>query len=220
MHMSKMLLVTVAVAFSSVANAQTPAEVALWNSSWAQYQALAAIPLPMRGMVSQSQQLTVVINGKLKDVYDIYANVYNAIGSHPFLTSVSAIRNTKKSFDFIAYENIPLPDGSIFPLATVAQQRFKRPFYYEVDTYDFPPGIITHQKIVFTRLSSWSVQVTEYLTFEAAPIFIDQAVGGGVFAHQMVQQAVKSKIENNLLKAVKFPKYLPTYHAGDEEDDD
>ena len=73
-------MAAVSLAFAGVAAAQTQAEVQLWDGTWAQYQALEAIPLPQRGVVVASQDLTITINADIKDVFDIYSNVYNALG--------------------------------------------------------------------------------------------------------------------------------------------
>lgn len=49
------VLMVTSFAFTSVAAAQTASEVELWDATWAEYQALDAIPLEERGMVSVSQ---------------------------------------------------------------------------------------------------------------------------------------------------------------------
>jgi len=159
-------------------------------------------------MVQASQDISIVINGKAKAVYDIYANVNNAIGLHPFLKRIVPIANTHTVYDFLSYEDIPLPDGTIFPSITMARQTFDRQnLVYTSETYTFP-GIITRQTITFTELPNCQVQVTEHLVFETSPVFIEQATQGGVFAHFLVQQGIKAKIEAGLLRAIKFPKYL------------
>ncbi len=218
MGFNSLRMAVVSLAFAGVATAQTAAEVQIWDTTWAQYQALEAIPLPQRGVVVASQDLTVIINADVKDVFDIYSNVNNALGLHPFLASLSPIRHTRNRLDFIAYENIPLPDGTIYPGVTVAQQRFHRSRnFYDADTYDVP-GIVTHQHITFTRLAKNQTQVVEHLTFEAPAIYIELAVQGGVYAHYFVQQGLKAKIEAGLLKPVRFPRWLPA--AGDDDGDD
>jgi hypothetical protein len=178
--------------------------VKLWNTTWATYLAEESIPLPQRGVVVQSQDLPIVINRPLDEVYDIYANVYNAIGLHPFLKQIIPIRyefpRGVPTFDFIALEDIPLPDGTIFHGVTVAQQRFhERHHYYDVDTFD-QPGVITHQHIVFTAIDCGHTQVVEHLTFEAPPDLIALAVQGGVFAHVAVQAGLKANIESGVLR--------------------
>ena len=200
-------------------NAQTQAEVQLWDSTWAAYQANQAIPLADRGVLTASQDLSIVINAPIKDVFDIYSNVYNAQGLHPFLIGVTPIRHTNNRLDFIAMEDIPLGDGTIFHAITVAQQRFNRAQrYYDADTYDFP-GIITHQHITFTKIGKHQTQVTEHLSFEAPPIYIGTAIQGGVYAHYLVQLGLKAKIEAGLLTPVKFPKWPPGAAADDCDDD-
>jgi len=212
-----------AIAGPSVARAQanaTPEEVSLWDSSRAAYQALVAIPPADRGYATASQDLSIVIDGDLDDVFDIYSNVLNARGLHPFLTTMSFVRHTPISLDFIAYENIPLPDGTIFPGVTVAQQRFDRAHHvYDVDTYDVP-GILTHQHVTFTRISPHQTTVTEHLSFEAPPEFIETTVQGGVFAHQLVQLGIKQHIEAGVLSPVRFPCWLPDGHDMDPRDAD
>jgi hypothetical protein len=150
-----------------------------------------------------------------------HSNVNNALGLHPFLVGVTPIRHTEKRLDFIAREDIPLADGTIFPAITVAQQRFNRKqHFYDVDTFDFP-GIVTHQHITFTKIAENQTLVTEHLTFEAPPSFISVAVQGGVFAHLLVQQGLKAKIEAGLLKPIRFPEWLDGKNEnGDGHDND
>jgi hypothetical protein len=191
--------------FANYAHAETyPQYVKIWNTTWATYLAMEAIPLPQRGVVVQSQDLPIIINRPIDEVYDIYANVYNAIGLHPFLKQIIPIRyefpHGVPTLDFIALEDIPLPDGTIFHGVTVAQQRFhERNYYYDADTFD-QPGVITHQHIVFTAIDCEHTQVVEHLTFEAPPDLIALAVQGGVFAHQAVQVGLKTNIESGVLK--------------------
>jgi len=130
------------------AGAQTPAEaVALWNGDWAQYLWLESVPLATRGYVEAAQDLSIVIEAPLKTVMRIYSNVDNSLGLHPFLKAVVPVRRTEldgvPTYDFIAYEDIPLADGTLFHGVTVAQQRFHlKAHYYDADSYDVP-GIVT-----------------------------------------------------------------------------
>lgn len=203
---SKALVVSLAVA--SMAAAQTPAETQRWNDDFATFQFLSSIPLSQRGMVSTTTEFSTVINGKAKAVYDIYSNVNNALGLHPFLTAITPIRHDRRTYDFLSYETIPLPDGTLFPSITMAQQKFDRKnLVYTADTYT-APGVITRQTITFTKLPNCQVRVTERLTFETSPLFIDQAAQGGTFAHIQVANGIKAKIEAGQLRAIKFPKYL------------
>jgi hypothetical protein len=205
--------------FTSSAQAQTYQQyVQIWNTTWAQYLAEEAIPLPQRGVVVQSQDLPIVIDRNIDEVYDIYANVYNAIGLHPFLKQIIPIRYEFRdgvlAFDFIALEDIPLPDGTIFHGVTVAQQRFhERHHFYDADTFD-QPGVITHQHIVFTAIDRDHTQVVEHLTFEAPPDLIAEAVQGGVFAHQAVQAGLKANIESGVLKWTPFDELIEGDLAG------
>jgi hypothetical protein len=193
------------LAFAPSAQAQTNEQyVNLWDTSWQQYQALEAIPFAQSGYVSQSQDVAIVINAPLDQVYDIYANVYNALGIHPFMKSIVPIRhicsNDVPTFDFIAYDDIPLPDGTIFHGTTIAQQRFhSAEHYYDADSYDLP-GVVTHQHIVFTAIDGQTTQVVEHMTFEAPPQYIALEVGGGVYAHTVVQQGLKAAIESGALQ--------------------
>jgi len=215
------LVLALQAAVASEAHAQanaTPEEVSVWDSSWDAYQALVAIPPADRGYATASQDLSIVINGDLDDVFDIYANALNAQGLHPFLTTISFVRHTRTSLDFIAYENIPLPDGSVFPGVTIAQQRFDRRHHrYDTDTYD-APGIVTHQHVTFTKIGPHQTMVTEHLSFEAPPDFIELTAQGGVFAHQLVQLGLKQQIEAGVLRPVRFPRWLPRAAHGHEPD--
>jgi hypothetical protein len=198
------LLVIVGATFALQASAQTHADdVALWNGNWAQYLSLESVPLAARGYVAASQDLTIEIDAPLRKVYRIYSDVNNALGLHPFLKSIVPVRRFDAygvpTYDFIAYEDIPLPDGTTFHGVTVAQQRFfARARYYDADSYDVP-GIVTHQHITFKRVRG-GTQVTEHLTFEAPPLYISQTVQGGVYAHALVQNGLKSRIESGYFK--------------------
>ncbi len=220
------LATAAAALLASPARAQSAADVQYWNASWAAYQALQAIPLAQRGYVSTTVQLPIVIQAKRPAVYDAYANVYNALGLQPFLTGIRPVRCSDGRFDFIALENIPFPDGSIFPAQTVARQRFDRPRGYKVDTYDaYSLGatsiaVVTHQSIDFQNLPGGSTRVVETLTFEAPPAFIDLATQGGYYAHLTTQKALKAGIEAGSIKSVPFPRNVPIRCGEDDEDDD
>jgi hypothetical protein len=190
--------------FSTLAHAQTQDQYTqTWDETWAQYQYLESIPLEQRGYVTASQDLSIVINRPMHEVYEIYSNVNNALGLHPFLKSIVPIRWTETddvpTYDFIAFEDIPLPDGTIFHGTTVAQQRFhEHEHYYDADSFDIP-GIVTHQHIVFTHVPG-GTQVVEHLTFEAPPEYIQETVQGGVYAHYLVQVGLKAEIESGAFK--------------------
>ena len=82
---------------------------------------------------------------------------------------------------------------------TIAEQRFYREKRYnDADSFDVP-GIVTHQHITFTAVAG-GTQVTEHLTFEAPPLYIDQTVQGGVYAHSLVQNGLKARIESGYYK--------------------
>jgi hypothetical protein len=175
-----------------------------WNDGWQAYQTLVAIPLAQRGYATATQDLPIVINRKLDDVFEAYADVNNALGLHPFLTQIIPIASKERhgitTNDFVALENIPLPDGTVFPGETIARQRINEDgHYYDVDTYD-APGIVTHQHITFTAIDRTHTLVTERLTFEAPPVYIGLATQGGVYAHLAVQQGLKAAIESGRLR--------------------
>ena len=198
------LMTVAAVALPAFAAAQTPADDrALWHANWAQYESLESVPLSARGYVSQSQDLAIVIDAPLAKVYRIYSNVENSLGLHPFLKSIVPVRRLEvhgvPAYDFIAYEDIPMPDGTIFHGTTIAQQRFfplRR--YYDADSYDVP-GVVTHQHITFARVRG-GTQVVEHLTFEAPLQYIAETVQGGVYAHSLVQSGLKQEIESGHFK--------------------
>lgn len=214
----------VSLAVSTAALAQTQAEIDRWDADWATFQFLSSLPLEARGMVQASQDLPITINGSTKKVFDVYSNVYNALGLHPFLVKLTPIRYTNDRFDFLSYEDIPLPDGTIFNSVSAAQMRFDRAHnVYEVDTFT-APGVITRQRITFQNVGHHQTAVNEHLVFETTPEFIGLATQGGVVAHAIVQQGVKAKIEAGLLHPIRFPRWVPGYQhhncdEGEAEDD-
>ena len=206
------LATSLTVAIGAHAQTTYAQYIQLWKTNWTAYQAEEAIPLAQRGVVVQSVDLPIIIDRPIDKVYAIYANVYTATGLHPFLTGVIPINHHQHGngavFDFVALENIPMPDGTIYPGQTVSQQRFHDDaFYYDADTYD-APGVITHQHIVFTAISRTQTQVVEHLTFEAPAQYIDEEVQGGVYAHQLVQQGLKAEMEAGELDVNGFDGWL------------
>ncbi len=195
------------IAYAPCARAETQAEyVETWDTTWATYEADVAAGPAASGLDVQSQSISTVIDAPVDEVFAIYANVYNAVGINPDLDSVVAIHHTFSgglpTFDFIALESIPLGGGVILQAQTVAQYRFfDDPFapYYDSDSYD-QPGIITHQHVVFTAVDCSHTQVTEYLTFEAPPVYLTETVEGGVYAHELIQAGFKAAIESGTLK--------------------
>jgi hypothetical protein len=206
-----LLLVLTVGSLASTAHAQTTSYTqwtTTWDTTWTTYKAVNAAPPAQNGLVVQSQDLTIVIKAPIDDVYAVYANVYNALGLHPFLKQIIPIHydlvGGVPTFDFIALEDVPLPDGTIFHGVTVAQQRFhNRDHYYDADSYD-QPGVLTHQHIVFTRIDRDHTKVVEHLTFDAPPDLLDLEVQGGVAAHAAVQAAIKAGMEAGTLKATHF----------------
>lgn len=104
------VVLATSIIVSTGAHAQTTYAqyIQLWKTNWAAYQAEEAIPLPQRGVVVQSVDLPIVIDRPIDKVYAIYANVYSAIGLHPFLIGIIPIdhhqRRNAPTFDFIALE--------------------------------------------------------------------------------------------------------------------
>lgn len=194
---------------SPPAQAQNAADVQFWDAAWAAYQALQATPIEVRGDVRVTQEISIDIQAPRPHVFDVYANVHHAQGLHPFLVGIVPIRcrRAPATFDFTALENVPF-NGTTLQLLTVSRQTFDRPRSYTADTFDFP-GIVTHQRVRFDPLPGGGTRVTEQLTFEAPPVFIDVTVQGGVFAHTLVQQGLKTAIEASLSSPVKFPDYVP-----------
>ena len=202
-------LVALALVGSPAAQAdlQQAVATAYWDATWAQFQIVDALPLPLAGLVSMTRELSIDINAPRETVFDIYSNVYNALGRHSFLQQIIAIRCGANHFDFTAIENVPF-SGVVLPLRTVSRQVFHRPDFYTADTYD-RPMTITHQTITFTALSPTVTRVVESLTFESSPLLISTAVSGGVEAHTAVQLSLKAAIEAGELVPVPFPDDLP-----------
>lgn len=202
-----MLALLMLGATAAQADARQAGATLYWDATWAQYQIVDALPLRVAGLVSVTRELAIDIKAPREAVFDIYSNVYNALGRHSFLREIIAIRCGANSFDFTAVEDVPF-SGVVLPLRTVSQQVFHRPDFYTADTYD-RPTTITHQTITFTALSPTTTRVIESLTFESSPLLINTAVSGGVEAHTAVQQSLKAAIEAGELVPVPFPDDLP-----------
>lgn len=188
-------------------HAQQLSDVLYWDIAWTEYEIINAMPLDQSGLVRERRDLPIVINAPRETVFDIYSNVYNALGLHLYLNDIIAIHCDKYHFDFTAIEDVPL-GPVVLPLKTVARQRFLRPYYYTSDTFD-RPETITHQWITFQELSPTSTKVVEHLTFEALPLFIYTTVNDGVDAHKAVQEGLKAKIEAGEIPPVPYPDYVP-----------
>lgn len=154
-----------------------------------------------------TRELSIDIDAPREIVFDVYSNVYNALGRHSFLREIVPIRCGAHHFDFTAIEDVPL-GPVVLALRTVSRQVFSRPSSYTADTYD-QPETITHQTITFSELSPGSTRVVESLTFESSPLLINTAVNGGIEAHTAVQQSLKASIEAGELVPVPFPDNLP-----------
>jgi len=178
-----------------------------WDATWAQFQVVDALPLRAAGLVQETRELSIDIAAPRETVFDLYSNVYHALGRHSYLREILAIRCGPDHFDFTAIEDVPL-GPVVLPLRTVSRQVFRRPESYTADTYD-RPMTITHQTIRFTALSPTLTRVVETLVFESSPLLIGLAVSGGVEAHTAVQQSLKAAIEAGELVPVPFPDNLP-----------
>lgn len=187
--------------YAPSAHALTPFEE--WQAGWAAYQAIEAIPAADRGLVSQTQEFSTVINARREDVFEVYANVDNSLGRHPFLQSITHHLDSWRcgvlTRDFTAVEIVPFGPPPPLTLQTVAQQRIHlHEYYYDSDTFDVP-GVITHQHVTFEEIGHGATRVTERLTFEAPAPFIDFTVQGGVFTHQVVAASLKQALESGAL---------------------
>jgi hypothetical protein len=206
--MAMLALLMLGASATQAADARQAGATLYWDATWAQYQLIDALPLLQAGLVQETRELAIDINAPRETVYDIYSNVYNALGRHSYLREIIAIRCGANHFDFTAVEDVPY-SGVVLPLRTVSRQVFHRPDFYTADTYD-RPMTITHQTISFTALSPTTTRVVESLTFESSPLLISTAVSGGVEAHTAVQQSLKAAIEaGELVPPLPFPDNLP-----------
>ncbi|MGS2647762.1 hypothetical protein [Streptosporangium sp. G12] len=196
--------VLVLTAFSGSAGAATsdtdPQLAAEWQSAWDTHKFYENIPpLPESGRSRAQESISITIDAPVSRVFPAYSNINNHLGLHSFLKRVvthkDCFQDGKRHINFTAVEEIPY-EGSIVVSNTHAQQRIDyADLSYETDTWSLP-GVVTHQKIVFKRLSTGKTQVTEYLTFDADTTLIDFVVAGGVSSHQATQAGLKQAIEN------------------------
>ncbi|GAA3419760.1 hypothetical protein [Streptosporangium vulgare] len=190
--------------FSGPARAETPDSdpqlAAEWQTAWDTYEFYKNTPpLPGSGRSRANDSISITINAPLKRVFSAYSDINNHLGMHSFLKRVvthqSWTQFGKRINNFTAVEEIPY-EGSIVVSNTHAQQRIDQDdFYYETDTWSLP-NVVTHQKIVFKKLTAEKTQVTEYLTFDADTTLIDFVVAGGVSSHEATQAGLKQAIEN------------------------
>ncbi|WP_436761762.1 hypothetical protein [Streptosporangium sp. V21-05] len=194
----------VLTAFSGPARADTPDRdpqlAAEWQTARDTYKFYKDVPpLPGSGRSRAKDSVSITINAPLKKVFSAYSNINNHLGMHSFLKRVvthkSWTQAGKRHNNFTAVEEIPY-EGTIVTSNTHAQQRVDQDdYYYETDTWSLP-NVVTHQKIVFKKLTAGKTQVTEYLTFDADTTLIDFVVAGGVSSHEATQAGLKQAIEN------------------------
>jgi hypothetical protein len=198
------VMVTALSAPASADTAETDAEIAAqWQTAWDTYDFTDVTPpLPGSGRSRVKTSITVEIDAPIKNVFAAYSNINNHIGRAAFLKRV-VTHDTYFSCglrynDFTAIEDIPF-EGTVVSLKTHAQQRIDRDDYsYETDTWS-EPNVVTHQKIVFEKVSGGKTEVTERLTFDADASLIDFVVQNGVASHQQTQSALKQAIESGQL---------------------
>ncbi|WP_424534020.1 hypothetical protein ACOZ38_27340 [Sphaerisporangium viridialbum] len=180
------------------------AELALhWQTAWDTYRFYdTAPPVPGSGRSRDTTQISVVINAPVRQVFEKYSNINNHIGRAAFLKRVvthkDTCRHDTRYINFTAIEDIPY-EGAIVTSETHAQQRIHQDdLYYETDTWSLP-NVVTHQKIVFRKLTGGKTEVTERLTFDADTSLIDFVVTNGTASHQQTQVGLKAAIERGEL---------------------
>ncbi|MFF3437988.1 hypothetical protein [Streptosporangium sp. NPDC002721] len=194
----------VLTALSGPARAETsdsdPQLAAEWQTAWDTYKFYKDVPPAAgSGRSRAKDSISITIDAPLKTVFSAYSNVNNHLGMHSFLKRVVTHKTWtkygKRNVNFTAVEEIPY-EGSTVVSNTHAQQRIDLDgFYYETDTWSVP-NVVTHQKIVFKKLTTGKTQVTEYLTFDADTALIDFVVAGGVSSHEATQAGLKKAIED------------------------
>ncbi|WP_433351660.1 SRPBCC family protein [Microtetraspora malaysiensis] len=171
-----------------------------WQATWDTYHFSDTTPPAEgsgRGQVTTS--ISVEINAPAARVFPAYSNFNHHIGMNPFLRRVITHKDWRsagtRNINLTAIEEIPY-EGTVVVSKTHAQQRLhEKELYYETDSWSFP-GVVTHQKIVFTQLKGGKTRVTENLTFEADTAMLDFAATNGVAAHQQLQESLKQAIES------------------------
>jgi hypothetical protein len=186
---------------SDVTDAELAAE---WQLSYILYQFIVRLPAP--SLLSLRKQvlrtLSIEIDEPIDHVFDVYSDIDNHIGRHPFLKSVTThqeyVSNGVHVRNFTAIEDVPIA-GVPVRLHTHAQQRtYASAYYYEADSHD-APDVITHQRITFVDLGGGRTRVTESLVFETNAALIDFTVQNGVAAHQTNMQILKADLESGAL---------------------
>lgn len=183
----------------------TDAELAAeWQVAWTVYKFYIRLPPPSPLGVRRQvlRTLTIDIDVPRQHVFDVYSDIENHVGRHPFLQDVvthsESVSGDVHTRNFTALENVPI-GGVVVPTHTHAQQRVhESSFYYETDSYD-APDVITHQVITFTDLGGGRTRVTESLVFETNVALIDFTVTNGVSSHQVNMAALKADLESGVL---------------------
>ncbi|MEV0971267.1 hypothetical protein [Microtetraspora glauca] len=179
----------------------TDAAIALeWQTAWDTHKFYDTTPpAPGSGRSRATRSISIDIDAPAKRVFTAYSNINNHIGKNPFLKRVVThkdwCRGDTRYINLTAIEEIPY-EGTVVVSKTHAQQRLHEDdLYYETDTWSLP-DVVTHQKIVFTRLNGGKTRVTELLTFDADATLIDFVATNGVASHQQTQAALKQAIES------------------------
>ncbi|GAA5066075.1 hypothetical protein HNP84_001211 [Thermocatellispora tengchongensis] len=179
-----------------------PQLAAEWQHAWDTHKFYDTTPpAPGSGRSRVQTSISITIDAHPQRVFAVYSNLENHIGRAAFLTRVVTHKDwcegDTRYINLTAIEEIPY-EGQIVVSNTHAQQRIHRDeLYYETDTWSLP-GVVTHQKIVFTKVKG-GTKVTEHLTFDADDSLIDFVVTNGVASHQQTQAALKQAIESGRL---------------------
>lgn len=193
-------VVTPAQAASEPSDADLAAE---WWEAWNTHKFYLNIPpAPDSGKSRVTTSISIDIDAPAMRVFKAYSDMRNHIGRAAFLKRVVVHAEHKvgpaRHINLTAVEEVPY-EGQTVLLNTHAQQRvYKHRLYYETDTWSLP-GVVTHQKIVFTKVGPHKTRVTEHLTFDADSTLIDFVVANGVASHQQTQAALKQAIESGRL---------------------
>lgn len=175
-----------------------------WQVAATVYGFLVRLPPPAPWSLRKRvvRTLTIDIAAPLAHVFDVYSDIDNHIGRHPFLKAVvthgESFANGVHTRNFTAIEDVPVA-GIPVRLHTHAQQRiYESQYRYESDSYD-TPDVITHQNIDFVDLGNGVTRVTEVIVFETNAALIDFTVQNGVAAHEENMAILKADIESGAL---------------------
>jgi len=201
-----LLVLTFSFASASPASAAVddPVYAALWRTSWEVYRfwQVGTAPLPWTGRRRVERTLTIDIATPRDHVFDVYSDVNNHIGRHPFLQRVIThedyVRDGIHVVNFTAIENVPIA-GVPVPTPTYAhQEHFEDAYVYTTDTWT-APNVVTHQRTTFQDLGNGRTRITESMMFEADILLIDFTVTNGVSAHQATMQSFKAAFESGAI---------------------